>query len=280
MEARMNGRVWGPVHATRTYDLWYGDHDVDLVLEPSNRGRHRSWGWGVSSDSYVSTAWPTWWANHQIAQVVDLRDWLLSATTVNAYPDSTHTAPVALTADTDYLLLPYDDPPANKLALNVTAQQRLTGGQRTLTITGTWGYPYQTEVVTTLNAQLEITGAPVLVDIGQISPGQTLLIGAEQITVGLGLDDTINYARAANGTTAAVHTNASDVSVIGYVDDVSQACIEIAKARFRNRDAGLSTILGDPSSLIQLPRPGLEESVILQSLSNTYGGRALAGLRF
>ncbi len=288
LEARLGGRTWGPVIGLRTYDLWYGDHASDIVLEPSHS--RYSYRYGMTWDSgYVtgySIAWPTWFANSNVANVIDLRAWLLSATQVLAYPNSIHTNPVTLVADTDYLLLPYDDQPANKLAMSVNATNRLTSGQRTLTIAGTWGWLTSLVSATTLSADLDDDDSPVLASTAEISPGQMLQIEDEQIAVGLALNGTsLTYARGANGTTAVAHTTGKTVSVLVYADDVVQATIEIAKIRFRNRDVGISTILGDSSMGIsqggnRVYKPALEEESILRTIENVYGGRALAGLRF
>ncbi len=289
LESRLGGRTWGPVIGTRTYDLWYGDHASDIVLEPSHALHSYRYGmmWDTGYTTGYSIAWPTWFANSNVANVIDLRAWLLSADEVLAYPNSLHTNPVTLTADTDYLLLPYDDLPANKLAMSVYALNRLTSGQRTLTIAGTWGYPTDVIPLTLLSASFGSSDTvPSFDDDSLVSPGQTLVIEDEEIAVGLGLDGhTLTYQRAANGTIAATHADDSVVSVLGYADDVTQATIEIARLRYRNRDAGISTILGDPQAGIsqgntRLYRPALEEETVLRSIENVYGGRALAGLRF
>ena len=47
-----------------------------------------------------------------------------------------------------------------------------------------------------------------------------------------------------NGTTAATHSGGASVYRYDYPAPVVQACLDIAKLTFRNRDLGLSTTIG------------------------------------
>jgi hypothetical protein len=77
-----------------------------------------------------------------------------------------------------------------------------------------------------------------------LGPAQTLLVDSEQMYITSISGNTLTVERGVNGTTAATHSGGATVYAYDYPALVVQACLDVAKLTFRNRDLGLSTTIG------------------------------------
>lgn len=87
-----------------------------------------------------------------------------------------------------------------------------------------------------------------------LGPAQTILVDTEQLYVTSISGNTLTVERGVNGTTAATHSGGATVYRYDYPALVVQACLDIAKLTFRNRDMGMSTTIGSGSSRSPLPK--------------------------
>jgi hypothetical protein len=77
-----------------------------------------------------------------------------------------------------------------------------------------------------------------------LGPAQTILVDAEQMYITAISGNTLTLERGVNGTTAATHSGGAAVSRYDYPALVVQACLDVSKLTFRNRDLGISTTIG------------------------------------
>ena len=64
------------------------------------------------------------------------------------------------------------------------------------------------------------------------------MIDSEQLYITAISDNTLTVQRGVNGTTAATHSGGAAATRYDYPELVVQACLDIAKLTFRNRDLG------------------------------------------
>lgn len=266
IDQHLGGRCFGPRTQTRSYDLGRGALRSDAML-PS------------SPDLTTPDYWP---GRLTGASVLPLDDWLISATTVTAYSGTARGSSQTLTEGiaSDFLLEPYNDSPKITLKLMEETAKSLSAGQQTLTLLGVWGYQNQSVSVTTAAEAIDTTETGIdLAAVGSVAPGMTLLIDSEQMYVTALEGITATVRRGVNGTTAASHLTAAAVSVIEYPSDVVMLCLEIARNRWRERDAGQGATIGDGAMF--MTRPGAEERALLKRLDKYYAGRRpYAGIYF
>lgn len=270
MDQHAGGRCFGPRTETRSYDLGAGALRDDRLLDPGS-----------------ALSFPDYWPSRLSgAGVVPLDDWLISATTVTAYDGTARGSSQTLTEGIagDYLLEPYNDTPKVRLKLQENTAKSLAAGQQTLTIAGTWGYCNRTAAAGTLGAAISSTTATsVTMTAGHsVSAGMTLLVDSEQLAVTTVSGNTLTMRRGVHGTTAATHSNGAAVSAYEYPTDVAVVCLEIARNRWRERDAGTVDVLGSGSSAggaLTITRPGAEERALLRRL-DAYLGRRETGVYF
>lgn len=174
-----------------------------------------------------------------------LRDDLLSlsAFTVASVTGGAGVSPVV---DTDYFLANpdgYTGPPYRKIILHQQGSPTVFySGYRTVVATGTWGYsnvtiPNATTVASGLSSGTTATSFTTSTT-PTISPGNTLLIGTEQLYLYALSSTTATVTRGANGSTAATHTDNSAIAVYQYDGRVHDVCLRIAMRRWKARDAG------------------------------------------
>lgn len=152
--------------------------------------------------------------------------------------------PTALTAEIDYYLAPYSGPPYRVVLLTGLGVGPSIG-LRVWTATGTWsgpGYGTRTCDATVASGLASDPTATtfILSPSPDISPGDTLLIGSEQIYIQAVNGTTAQVVRGANGTTADTHPDASAIAAYTYHPSVVDGTLQIAARRLRSRDAGLS----------------------------------------
>lgn len=211
-------------------------------------------------------------------RLVELDDWIISATTVTSYEDTARSANTVLTEGiaNDFLLWPYNRSPKWLFKMNENSTNQLNPGLRTLVILGVWGWWQETDATgATLGEELDTSEVAIDLSDGlDVSPGATLLIDSEQMYVTSVSGDTVTVERGVNGSTAATHSTGATVYQYAYPPDVVQVCLDIVKNRWRERDAGSIDLIGSGEG--QITRPGSEERAILRRLDG-YLNRGIAG---
>jgi len=182
-----------------------------------------------------------------LANVIPLDGWLISTTTVTAYDDTDRGASTVLTEGyaNDFFLMPYNAAPKTVFKLNEDTSNTLDSGQQTLSILGEWGYTADTLSVTTADAIGSTTATSVSVTSAtDLGPAQTVLIDSEQLYITAISGNTLTVQRGVNGTTAATHSGGAGLTRYDYPELIVQACLDIAKLTFRNRDLGSVGTIG------------------------------------
>jgi len=182
-----------------------------------------------------------------LANVIPLDGWLVSTTTVTAYDDTDRGASTVLTegSTNDFFLMPYNVSPKTIFKLNEDTSNTLDAGQQTLAILGEWGYTSDTLSVTTSDAIGSTTTTSVSVtSASDLGPAQTVLVDSEQLYITAISGNTLTVERGVNGTTAATHSGGAALTRYDYPELVVQACLDVAKLTFRNRDLGPASVIG------------------------------------
>ena len=222
------GGTFGPLTETRLYDIGSGS----LVQSPQ-------YAVVAGTDVIATTV--------ALANVIPLDGWLISTTTVTAYDDTDRGASTVLTEGyaNDFFLMPYNAAPKTVFKLNEDTSNTLDSGQQTLSILGEWGYTADTLSVTTADAIGSTTATSVSVTSAtDLGPAQTVLIDSEQLYITAISGNTLTVQRGVNGTTAATHSGGTGLTRYDYPELIVQACLDIAKLTFRNRDLGSVGTIG------------------------------------
>jgi len=222
------GGTFGPLTETRYYDIGSGS----LIQSPQ----------------YIVLAGANDIAVSELrANVIPLDGWLISTTTVTAYDDTDRGASTVLTEgyNADFFLVPYNASPKTILKLNEDTSNTLDAGQQTFSILGEWGYTSETESSTTADAITSTTATSIsATSATDLGPAQTILIDSEQLYITAISSNTLTVQRGVNGTTAATHSGGVALNNYVYPELVVQACLDIAKLIFRNRDLGSAATIG------------------------------------
>jgi len=222
------GGTFGPLTETRLYDIGSGS----LVQSPQYAVL-------AGTDAIATTV--------ALANVIPLDGWLVSTTTVTAYDDTDRGASTVLTEGyaNDFFLMPYNVSPKTIFKLNEDTSNTLDAGQQTLSILGSWGYTADTLSVTTADAIGSTTATSISVtSAADLGPAQAILIDSEQLYITAISGNTLTVERGVNGTTAATHSGGASLTRYDYPELVVQACLDIAKLTFRNRDLGSAGSIG------------------------------------
>ena len=185
--------------------------------------------------------------------VVPLDGWIVSPTTVTAYGATDRATSETLTEgyNADFWLMPYNSAPKTILKLNEDTTKGLDAGQQTLSILGSWGYTADTVSVTTSDAIGSTTATSASVTSAtNLGPAQTILIDSEQIYITAISGNTLTVERGVNGSTAATHSGGATVYRYDYPELVVQACLDLSKIVFRDRDLGAATTIGSGAAAI------------------------------
>ncbi len=203
-----------------------------------------------------------------LVAVIPFEDWLIDATTVTNYSGTDRSTSETLSEGyaNDYWLEPYNSNPKVRLKFNEDSTKSFNAGQQTLAVAGTWGYTNDTTVQTDLAAaitddaavEIEVTSA------ASLGIAQTILVGTEQMYITGISSNTLTVERGVNGTTAATHLINVNVSSYDYPPLVVQACLDLAKIEFRDRDMGVTNIIGTGEQGIT--RADVSATTILRSL--------------
>ena len=222
------GGTFGPLTETRLYDIGHGS----LIQSPQYMVMA-----GID-DIAVSEL---------LANVIPLDGWLISATTVTVYDATDRGSSDTLTEgyNADFFLVPYNASPKTIFKLNEDTAKTLDAGQQTFSILGEWGYSADTLSVTTSDAISSTTATSISVTSATaLGPAQTILIDSEQLYITAISGNTLTVERGVNGTTAATHSGRAGLTRYDYPELVVQACLDVAKLTFRNRDLGSAGTIG------------------------------------
>lgn len=189
---------------------------------------------------------------------------LLAATSVKLDEDGDRAFEVTLVDTADYYLRrsggeEYADQvalPATELLLDAVNGQRsyFTKRPRLVEIAGRWGYTEATEIV---NASLgesidadEIENQFDVSDDTVFAPGQTLLIGSEQMYVlatSASPSPNLTVVRAVNGTEVEAHDTLPVIYRFVYLADIREATLILAGRMWKRRASGYTTqVAGTP----------------------------------
>jgi hypothetical protein len=228
------GGTFGPVTQTRFYDIGSG------TLRNSPQ-------YTTSSDTGNLTT------TTSTAGVIPLDGWMISSTTVTAYGATDRATSETLTEgyNADFFLMPYNFDPKTILKLNEDTTKGFDAGQQTLSVVAEWGYTANTLSVTTSDAITSTTATSVSVSSAtDLGPAQTILIDSEQLYITAISGNTLTVERAVNGSTGATHSGGASLSRYDYPELVVQACLDLSKIVFRDRDMGTVTSIGSGEAAI------------------------------
>ena len=228
------GGTFGPQTETRFYDIGEGS----LRQSPQYQT--------AVQVNALATA-------NQTIGVIPLDGWIISTTTVTAYGATDRATSETLTEGyaNDFFLMPYNTSPKTTLKLNEDTAKTLDSGQQTLSIVGQWGYTANTILVTTSDAVSSTTTTSVSVTSAtNLSPAQTILVDSEQMYITSISGNTLTVERGVNNTTAATHSGGVSVYRYDYPELVVQACLDLSKIVFRDRDMGAVTGIGSGEAAI------------------------------
>lgn len=197
-----------------------------------------------------------------------LSDDLLSITSV-AVLAGTGGGSTTYTDETDFYKEPYDRAPYRRLRCHaLTGNAVWDWGRRTVSVAGSWGYQSVTrtasattnEAMDTSETGLDVSAA------AEFSPGQTILVGAEQMYVTSLSGTTLTVRRGHNGTTAASSSLGAAISIYEYPTGVVDASLQIAHRRWAGRGSGADgSDGGGEMPPVRTQRPNAAELSILSS---------------
>lgn len=203
-----------------------------------------------------------------------LKDDVLSLSAFTVAP-STGAAGVSPVVSTDYFLANpdgYTGPPWRKIILHgLGSPVGFASGYRTISVSGTMGYPSDLLASTTTvasglsvgtTAQTFTTSASPT-----ISPGATLRVESEDLYLVALAGTTATVLRGANGTTAATHADGTAISVHRYDSRVRDVCLRLFLRRWRAREAGADGNDGG-NDIPGAPMREGEETIIRRGLSD------------
>ena len=244
------GGTFGPLTESRYYDIGRGN--LRHSYQPSVYG---------TPAGEIGNA-------EQLVNSIPLDGWLISTSAVTAYGQTARTDNTALSEGygSDYWLLPYNSNPKTIFQMNEDTSNSLSAGQQTLLITGQWGYSSDTISVTTADAISSTTATSVSVTSGtDLSPAQTILIDSEQMYITAISGNTLTLERGVNGTSGATHSGGATVYRYDYEPLIAQACKDLAKIVFRDRDLGRVDAIGGEG--VDITRSSREGMQILKTLN-------------
>ena len=266
---------FGPFTDTKYYDIGVGALSQTLGAA----GLRSS---GLRNDVRLIAAADTMAPASVVFNIIPLGSWLISAGTITSYEQTARTSSETLTEGyaNDYFLEPYNTNPKHTLKLNENSSKGFHGGQQTLEIAGTWGWQNTTTTPTTINAAITSTTATTftVASATNVSEGNTILIDTEQMYIESISSSTLTVIRGVHGTTAATHSDASDVSKYTYADLAVQVCLDLARIEYRNRDMGVQDSFG--SGDVAMAFPANEARSTLKQLNRFVAHTNTAGVIF
>jgi hypothetical protein len=197
---------------------------------------------------------------------LDLEDDLLALTGDVSVSAATGATPAAWVLETDFYLDPYDRTPARSLVALAPTRFCWTATPRGISVPGKWGYQDERVALGTLTAAVTTTTATTFPLSVAASPGQTLLIDAEQVYVTSVATLNATVRRGVNGTTAATHLITAAVERYVYDAGVVDCCLAIMQRRRKGRDAGLTGEYGGAGPMVVTTQRDTERAIIREML--------------
>ena len=175
---------------------------------------------------------------------------LLSLTSLSTDDDGSGSSWETAWAAGDFELLPYSDEPKHAIAVTPwgTKSGFNPGQMKVIEVVGLWGFRNETaDTGADLNEASGLSASDVTVTVtdgAAFSPGQTLLVDAEQLFVEAVSGDDVTVTRGVNGTTAATHSDGADVSVHRYPRPIVEACVIHASRLWKRKDSAFGGAAG------------------------------------
>ena len=173
-------------------------------------------------------------------------DDLLNITTLKLDEDGDGTFESTM-ATTDYILYPLNRIAKDmiKVSHNGNYASFASGIKKGVEIVGSWGFgdalsttPYVDSGTDVNDANVTATVTTITVDDGtKFAAGQTILIDSEQMYIESISSHVLTVKRGVNGTTAATHSDDSDVYIYQYPSLVEQACLIQTMRWYRRRES-------------------------------------------
>lgn len=179
---------------------------------------------------------------------LELRDDLLSVTSIITR-DWNGTVAATFTTN-DYYLEPLNKSPKREICLLPGGVSDF--GAAWVDVTGTFGYSNDTTpLVAILSGAIDTDDTPIILSGDpDVSAGQTIVIGSEQMFVRRVEGTVVTVDRGVNGTAAASHADQAAISTYVYHPDVVEATYAVAARRMRTRDAGLIPDYGNQQAVV------------------------------
>lgn len=124
------------------------------------------------------------------------------------------------------------------------ARARLPRGRSTLQIAGVWGFREDLRTSASVVDGMGIDAAAIEFGVNggmPFSPGDTLVIGSEQMYVTSTGTTKLKVDRGVNGTTPARHAAASPIRVFRYPAGVTEACLVQTARLWKRKDMAFGT---------------------------------------
>ena len=160
------------------------DRQIDRIIAAESRSLDRKLRrWFIPRTETRLYRFPT---RNQSGAIIWLDADLLSITTLRS--EAQNSSPTTI-ASTDYFLEPNNDPPYNRIEIDLSSSSVFQAGdtpQRSISVAGSWGYDNDTESAGTVSSGLASSASAtsmVCSDASKIEVGHTLLIETEQIFV-------------------------------------------------------------------------------------------------
>lgn len=177
-----------------------------------------------------------------------LQDDVLAVTTLKVDNDDDGTYELTLSSATDYRLRPYNDFPKALVDLrsDSTVLTTFPSYVQAIELAGKFGYVEELENTgATTSEALDATETEITVtgSLAKLSPGQTYLIGTEQVYHELPIASPITARRAVNGTTAGTPDTGAVIYRYRYPRPVEQACVMHALRLFKRRESAYANVV-------------------------------------
>lgn len=216
------------------------------------------------TDRHFYAVLATRYFNGNGSEALPIPDLLHSAsTTVKLDEDTDGTYELTLTDPADYWpersgYLDRDADPTTTLRLNRYEGSRgaFLRRPRLVEIAGEWGFTAAVERVASVNKSDPLAAGAVTMNVTTdtgtelFAPGQTLLLGDEQIYVSAIANDALTIVRGVNGTTDAAHVVDTVIDRYVYVPEVAEAALVMAGQLWKERESSFV------SEVIQAPGIG------------------------
>lgn len=201
-----------------------------------------------------------------------IQDDVLTVTTLKLDEDGDATYESTM-ASTDYHLLPYNSLPKTWAEISTASNYGgfASGIMRGIEIAGTFGYgdgksatPY-TDAGTDINdASMNTTKITWAVDSGlAFAVGQTILCNSEQAYISAISTNNLTVSRAVNGTTAAAHSDDSDLYIYQYPEPIEEAVLIQAMRWWKRKDSAFQDAVTNRETGLTQVYKGLDADVRL-----------------